>query len=99
MIRVVTPAYFVATKFEAFAGRGKGDFFSHDLEDIMFVLENRDRLIFDLMDSGQELKLYFASQAALLLNDDFLNILPGLLNNPHSASAIENYLKIMASWE
>lgn len=34
-IRVVSPTYFMATKFEAFAGRGKGDFFSHDLEDIV----------------------------------------------------------------
>lgn len=31
VIRLVTPAYFLATKFEAFAGRGEGDYFSHDL--------------------------------------------------------------------
>lgn len=98
VIRVVSPTYFVATKLEAFAGRGKGDYFSHDLEDIVFVMENRERLIFDLMDSGGELKRYFAKQAALLLNDDFLNVLPGLLNNPDSASAVENSLKIMQSW-
>ena len=45
-IRVVNPVYFIATKFEAFAGRGKGDFFNHDLEDIVFVMENREKLIF-----------------------------------------------------
>jgi predicted nucleotidyltransferase len=45
IIRVVTPAYFMATKFEAFAGRGKGDYFNHDLEDIVFVMKNRNRLI------------------------------------------------------
>lgn len=99
VIRVVNPVYFVATKFEAFAGRGKGDYFSHDLEDIVFVMENRERLIIDLMDSGEELKRYFSKQAALLLNDDFLNVLPGLLNNPDSASAIENSLKIMQTWK
>lgn len=55
-IRVVSPVYFIATKFEAFAGRGKGDYFSHDLEDIVFVMENRERLIFELMDSSDELK-------------------------------------------
>jgi hypothetical protein len=33
-IRVVTPPYFIATKLEAFRGRGKGDYASsHDLED------------------------------------------------------------------
>ncbi|MCU7882745.1 MAG: hypothetical protein KZQ82_00945 [Candidatus Thiodiazotropha sp. (ex Lucinoma annulata)] len=98
VIRVVIPAYFIATKFEAFAGRGKGDFFSHDLEDIVFVMENRNGLLFELMDSPDELKRYFAEQASLLLNDDFLNVLPGLLNNPNSAKAIVNSLNIMRSW-
>jgi hypothetical protein len=97
-IRVVSPVYFLATKFEAFAGRGKGDYFSHDLEDIVFVLENRERFIFELMDCSDELKHYFSQQAALLLNDDFLNVLPGLLNNPDSANAIKNSLEIMKSW-
>jgi hypothetical protein len=97
-IRVVTPAYFIATKLEAFSGRGKGDFFSHDLEDIVFVMENRDRLIIELMGSPDELKIYFAEQARLLLNDDFLNVLPGLLNNQDSAKTVENSLNIMTSW-
>ena len=97
-IRLVSPAYFLATKFDAFAGRGKGDYFSHDLEDIVFVLENRNRLIIELMDCSEELKQYFSQQADLLLNDEFLNVLPGLLNNPDSAKTIENSLNIMKSW-
>lgn len=97
-IRVVNSTYFIATKFEAFAGRGEGNYFSHDLEDIVFVMENRDRLIFELMDSSNELKQYFSEQATLLLNDDFLNVLPGLLNNPESAEGIESALNIMKSW-
>lgn len=97
-IRVVSPAYFLATKFEAFAGRGQGDYFSHDLEDIVFVLENRKEFIMELIDSPQPLKQYFSQQASLLLQDDFLNVLPGLLNNSDSADAIENSLRIMKSW-
>jgi len=97
-IRLVSPVHFLATKFEAFAGRGKGDYFSHDLEDVIFVMENRTRLIMELMDSSEELKQYFAQQANLLLNDDFLNVLPGLLNDPNSAKSIENSLNIMKSW-
>jgi len=98
-IRVVSAAYFIATKFEAFAGRGEGNYFSHDLEDIIYVIENRSRLIFELMDCSNELKQYFSRNAAELLNDDFLNVLPGLLNNSESASAIENSLNIMKSWQ
>jgi predicted nucleotidyltransferase len=99
VIRVVSPVYFLATKFEAFAGRGQGDYFSHDLEDIVFVLENRERFIFELMDCPAELKQYFSEQANMLLNDEFLNILPGLLNNTDSARAIENSLNIMKAWK
>lgn len=99
-IRLVTPAYFIATKLEAFAGRGKGDYAaSHDLEDIVFVLENRNRIIFELMESTEVLKRYFAEQATLLLNDgDFLNVLPGLMNNPGSPNVVEHSLNIMKSW-
>lgn len=38
-VRVITPIFFVATKLEAFRGRGRGDYLaSHDLEDILTVL-------------------------------------------------------------
>jgi len=99
VIRVISPEYFIATKFEAFAGRGNGDYFSHDLEDIVFVMENRARLIIELSGSALALKQYFSVQAEMLLNDDFLNVLPGLLNNPDSARAVENSLNIMKSWK
>ena len=39
-IRLVTGPYFLATKFEAFEGRGKGDYLlSHDLEDIIALVD------------------------------------------------------------
>jgi len=98
VIQVVSPVYFIATKFEAFAGRGKGDYFSHDLEDIVFVMENRAELIIELMNSPSELKKYFSEQAMLLLNDDFLNVLPGLVNHSESSRVIESHLNIMTTW-
>src|SRR5690554_5231107 len=40
-IRVVTPPLFVATKLEAYKGRGNGDpLESHDIEDILNLVEN-----------------------------------------------------------
>lgn len=97
-VRVVSPVYFLATKFEAFLGRGEGNYFSHDLEDIVFVLENRSDFIRELLDASPELKAYFSIQAKSLLNDKFLNVLPGLLNNEQSFNQVVNALKIMASW-
>jgi len=39
-VRVVTGVFFCATKFEAFAGRGKGDYqSSHDLEDLIAMVD------------------------------------------------------------
>ncbi len=41
-IRLVTAPYFIATKLEAFKGRGKGDFStSHDLEDMITIVDGR----------------------------------------------------------
>lgn len=97
-IQVVSPEYFLATKFEAFNGRGKGDYFSHDLEDIVFVMENRANLILELNECSDELKHYLAEQAARLMNNEFLNVLPGLLENSEAANIIKNNLKIMSSW-
>jgi hypothetical protein len=44
-IRLVSAVAFVATKLEAFAGRGGGDFLSsHDLEDVLNIVDGRERL-------------------------------------------------------
>ncbi len=38
-VRAITPIFFVATKLEAFRGRGRGDYLaSHDIEDALTVL-------------------------------------------------------------
>lgn len=48
-VRAISPTFFVATKLEAFRGRGGGDYFaSHDLEDILTVLSGLPRLRADL---------------------------------------------------
>jgi len=45
-IRVVSAPYFLATKLEAFDGRGKGDYqASHDLEDLVAVIDGRPEAV------------------------------------------------------
>jgi hypothetical protein len=45
-IRVIAAPFFLATKMEAFRGRGRMDFqASHDLEDFVAVIEGRDTLL------------------------------------------------------
>ncbi|GAB1268956.1 hypothetical protein NBRC116493_22090 [Aurantivibrio infirmus] len=95
-IKHVTSSLFLATKFEAFADRGKGDYFSRDLEDIIFVLENSAGLIQELVIQDQEIREYLAQQAKELMNDKFFNLLPGLLENKHSIELVLQRLDDMA---
>ena len=55
-INLVSPAYFIITKLEAFEGRGKGDYMlSHDIEDIIAVLDGRPELLNEIKDSDRGL--------------------------------------------
>lgn len=56
-IRVVTGVYFCATKLEAFAGRGKGDYqSSHDLEDLVAVMDGRAELIKEIQARPEDVR-------------------------------------------
>ncbi|MSP62425.1 MAG: hypothetical protein EXR72_19255 [Myxococcales bacterium] len=53
-IRLVTAPYFIATKLDAFRGRGEGDFAaSHDLEDGVTVVDGRAELLEELEQSSR----------------------------------------------
>lgn len=86
-IRMVTAPYFVATKLEAFRGRGCGDFLgSHDLEDVVSVVDGRESLNAEVRSAGAELREYVRAEIAkLLANPGFIDALPGFLL-PDSAS-------------
>lgn len=80
-IRLVTGPCFLATKFEAFEGRGKGDYLlSHDMEDIVAVLDGRPELIDEIRGSSEKLKIYLAEKfASLFKTPKFIDALPGHL--------------------
>lgn len=81
-IRVVSAAYFMATKLEAFEDRGNNDFLSsHDLEDVITVVNGREELIDELRSSPADVRSYVGNMVASFLKDrDFLDSLPGHLN-------------------
>lgn len=91
-IRVVTPPLFIATKIEAFEGRGKGDFYgSHDLEDIIAVIDGRESLIDELQESDADLKRYIAHHFRRYVESlDFRNALPGFI--PSESPARESII-------
>lgn len=80
-LRAATPAHFLAMKLEAFHGRGRGDFMaSHDMEDIVAVLDGRLELVAEVAAAAGNVRAYLAEQfATLLRNEDFLDALSGHL--------------------
>jgi len=80
-IRLVTPAYFVATKLEAFEDRGRSDYLeSHDLEDVLSVVDGRPEIVDEVAQAEPELRGYVAAVFARLNADEgFLGALPGLI--------------------
>ena len=80
-VRIVTPALFIATKLEAFRGRGGDDIaLSHDLEDIVTVVDGRPEIVEELSVASADVRTYVAAEiGSLLRNADFVDALPGFL--------------------
>lgn len=80
-IHMVTSPYFLATKIEAFYGRGKEDYMaSHDMEDIIALIDGRPEVIDEIRSSTPELRTYLAETFQSFLKDErFLESLPGHL--------------------
>lgn len=97
-VRLVNAVAFVATKLEAFASRGGGDVLaSHDLEDVLNVVDGREELVAELAGAPAELRAAVAASVASLLSDtDFINALPGLIAEPERAGIVITRLKGMS---
>lgn len=80
-IRMVTAPYFVATKLEAFKGRGNGDFLgSHDLEDLVCVIDGREVIFEEVQQQDPSLVEYLRAEfRSLLGTEGFVDALPGYL--------------------
>jgi hypothetical protein len=80
-IRVLAAPLFLATKLEAFKGRGHGDFFgSRDLEDLTAVVDGRPSLINEVNDGTTDLRAYISYEIrTLLATPGFGDALPGYL--------------------
>lgn len=86
-LRLITAPYFLGTKLEAFRSRGHQDYFaSHDLEDLIAVVDGRHSLIKEVQAAPNDLRLYLIEAMRVLLDEPrFLDALPGYLL-PDSAS-------------
>lgn len=83
-IRHLTAPLFLATKFEAYRGRGKNDpMGSHDLEDIFNVIDGRPELLPEIEQADDDVHQYLREQFRVLReHSDFENFLYGNVRGP-----------------
>lgn len=89
-VRVVSPVFFVATKLEAYLGRGNNDpLSSRDIEDILTVVDGRESLVSEIREAAAELKTSIATQLAdLLQNPDFDYAVQSAARNHRAREAV-----------
>lgn len=88
-IQLIAPAVFLATKLDAFRGRGAGDFLaSHDLEDVIVLVDGRSELLDEVRSSDPHLRSYIAEEiGSLIRTPSFLEALPGHLPGDDASQA------------
>ena len=95
-VNMITAPYFLGTKMEAFLARGNGDYYgSHDLEDMIAVIDGRPELIDEIQNGSDKLKNYLAEEFNNLIQDDsFIEAIPGHLPpDPASQDRTEIIMK------
>jgi predicted nucleotidyltransferase len=74
VVKIFTPAYFIASKLEAFKSRGKKDGRSStDFEDIVFVLNTRSTIWQDLQNAPKEVTEYLKIEFSQLLAHPYIS--------------------------
>lgn len=100
-LRHLSSPYFMATKLEAFRDRGNSDvYLSHDLEDIITVVDGREELLTELVSAPAEVRAFVATAMQdILRNPIFSNVLPGVVSQPQRAGLVLQRLQQLASLE
>ena len=89
LIKMVSAPYFLITKLEAFDGRGGGDYLmSHDIEDIVAVLDGRPEIADEVRQMSSEVKAELANRFSELLdNENFTNAISGHMPTDETSQA------------
>lgn len=69
-IQVLALPYFLASKFEAFHGRGADARQSHDVEDIVYVLDSNNAWETEIATAPDDVKNYLLQQLQILITDE-----------------------------
>ena len=71
-IRILSAPYFLATKIEAFNGRGGDDpRQSHDFEDLIYIIDNRLDIVSEIAKSDYKVKDFLKTELTKIINDPY----------------------------
>ncbi len=98
VIHIVSAPYFLITKLEAFDGRGGGDYLlSHDIEDIVAVLDGRPEILGEVRKADSALVRELSERFRILLQDDrfFYAVSGHMPSSDTTPSRVSGILKTM----
>jgi len=72
-ISILKAPCYLATKFEAFNNRGKDYRTSHDMEDIIYILDNRIDIVVEVENSPKEIKVFIQSELNKIVTQSLIN--------------------------
>ena len=71
-IKILSAPCYLATKFEAFKNRGNDYRTSHDIEDIIYVLDNRIDIVSEITEGEPSILLFIREQLQIIINKGIL---------------------------
>ena len=71
-IQILSVPYFLATKFKAFNDRGVDYRTSHDIEDIIYILDNRINIVNEINQADSEVKEFIKSELQKIIDNNAL---------------------------
>jgi len=89
LIRVITAPYFIATKLDAFGDGRRGDYLSsHDLEDIIAVIDGRATVQSEVLSSPPAVRAFLIERFKTLMADpDCVDAIAGHLPGDDASQA------------
>jgi len=85
-IRTVNASCFIATKLTAFDGRGNGDYLSHDIEDVVTVIDGRRTIVDEVSAEEPSMREFISRRISQMLEAErFVDVLPGHLGSDEAS--------------
>ena len=72
-IKIFSAPYYLATKFEAYINRGHDYRTSHDIEDIIYVIDNRTSIVEEVLTTDEKVLRFIQNQLQIIIDKGLLN--------------------------